>query len=45
MTSFVQQQQKKKRKENVVGIITFDLIGILPTNHIIGYITMAYRSL
>ena len=42
MTSFV---EKKKREEDVVGIITFDLSGLLPTNHIIGYITMAYRSL
>ena len=26
---------KKKREKDVVGIITFDLIGLLPTNHII----------
>ena len=25
--------------------IVFDLIGLLTTNHIIAYITMAYRSL
>jgi len=43
MTSFV--KKKKKREKDVVGIITFDLIGLLPTNHIIAYITMAYRSL
>ena len=42
MTSFV---QKKKREKDVVGIITFDLIGLLPTNHIIAYITMAYWRL
>ena len=42
-TSFL--QKKKKREKDVVGIITFDLIGLLPTNHIIAYITMAYRSL
>ena len=42
MTSFV--QKKKKREKDVVGMITFDLIGLLPTNHIIAYITMAYRS-
>ena len=41
MTSFVQ----KKHEKDVVGIITFDLIGLLPTNHIIAYITMAYRGL
>ena len=41
MTSFV----KKMRKKDVVGIVTFNLIGLLPTNHIIAYITMAYRSL
>ena len=41
MTSFV----KKMRKKDVVGIVTFDLIGLLATNHIIAYITMAYRSL
>ena len=40
MTSFVQ----KKHEKDVVGIITFDLIGLLPTNHITAYITMAYRS-
>ena len=36
---------KKKSEKDVVGIITFDLIDLLPTNHIIAYITMAYRSL
>ena len=41
MTSFV----KKMRKNDVVGIVTFNLIGLLSTNHIIAYITMAYRSL
>ena len=31
---------------DVVGIfVTFDLTGLLPSNHIIAYITMAYRSL
>ena len=33
----------KMREKDVVGIVTFDLIGSLPTNHIIAYITMAYR--
>ena len=42
VTSFV---KKKTRETHVVGILTFDLIGLLPTNHIIAYITMAYRSL
>ena len=42
MTLFV---KKKKRKKGVVEIVTFDRIGLLPTNHIIAYITMAYRSL
>ena len=32
-------------KKDVVGIVTFDLIGLLPTNHIIAYITKAYQSL
>ena len=41
MTSFV----KKMRKKDVVGIVTFDLIGLLRTNNIIAYITMAYQSL
>ena len=36
---------EKKMCEKDVGIVTFDLIGLLPTNHIIAYITMAYRSL
>ena len=31
----------KTRKKDVSGIVTFDLIGVLPTNHIIAYITMA----
>ena len=25
-----------------VFIVTFDLIGLLPTNHIIAYVTMAF---
>ena len=33
----------KMREKDVVGIVTFDLIGSLPTNHIIAYITMAYQ--
>ena len=36
----------KKTWENNVLVVTFDhLIGLPPTNHIIAYITMAYRSL
>ena len=31
-------------EKDVVGIVTFDLIGLLPTNHITAYITMAYWS-
>ena len=34
-----------REKDVVVIIVTFDLIGLPPTNHIIAYITMAYRSL
>ena len=41
MMSFV----KKTCEKDVVGIVTFDLIGLLYTNNIIAYITMAYRSL
>ena len=54
MTSFVQkilvdsnQQEfamKQTRKKDLVGIVTFDLIGVLPTNRIISYFTMAYQS-
>ena len=33
------------REKDVVLIVTFDLIGLPPINHIIAYITMAYRSL
>ena len=46
MTSFF-EKKKKKQKKDVVLIVTFDqkIIGLLPTNHIIGYVTMAYRSL
>ena len=33
MMSFV----KKKGHEKDVGIVTFDLIGLLPINHIIAY--------
>ena len=54
MTSFAQKRYSltpvitnlwwhKMREKDVVGIVTFDLIGLLPTNHIIAYITMAYR--
>jgi len=34
-------KKKKTRKKDVGGIVTFDLIGSLPTNHIIAYITTA----
>ena len=27
----------------LLAFVTFDLIGLLPINHIIAYITMAYR--
>ena len=37
--------KKTLHKKDVVGIVTFDLIGLLPTNHIIDYITLAYWSL
>ena len=37
--------KKKTCEKDVVGIVTFDLIGLLPTNHIIAHITVAYRSL
>ena len=54
MRSFVQKRYSltpvitnlwwhKMSEKDVVGIATFDLIGLLPTNHIIAYITMAYR--
>jgi len=36
---------KNMHEKYVVGIVTFDLIGLLPPNHIIAYITTAYRSL
>ena len=36
---------KKTREKDVVGIVTFDLTGLLTTNHIIAYITIAYRRL
>ena len=37
--------KKKHTKKDVLGIVTFDLIGLLTTSHIIAYITMAYQSL
>ena len=37
--------RKKTSEKDVVGIVTFDLIGLLGTNNIIAYITMAYQSL
>ena len=43
MTSFF--GGKKRREKDVVLIVTFDLIGLLPTNHIIAYITIAYQTL
>ena len=36
---------KQTCKKDLVGIVTFDLIGVLPTNRIISYFTMAYQSL
>ena len=41
--------ENNTREKDVVGIVTFDLIGLLPggllrTNNIIAYITIAYRS-
>ena len=42
MASFLQKCAKK----DVVGIVTFDLIGLLATNQVIAYhISMAYPSL
>ena len=38
-------EKKKMHKKDVVGIVTFDLTGLLCTNSIIACITMAYRSL
>ena len=35
---------KKTREKDIVGIVTFDLVSLLPTNHIIAYITMAYPN-
>ena len=29
----------------LLAFVTFDMIGLLPANHIIAYITMAYQSL
>ena len=37
--------KKKTRKKDVVklNIVAFDLIGLLPANHVIPYITMVYQ--
>ena len=37
--------KKKTHKKDVVklNIVAFDLIGLLPTNHVIPYITMVYQ--
>ena len=40
MMSFVQKTHEK----DVVGILTSDLIGLLPTNHNVAYITMEYTE-
>ena len=45
MMSFVKKKKVRKKKGHVVGIVTFDPIGLLPTNHITAYITVAYQSL
>ena len=37
--------RQKTREKDVVGIVTFDLIGLLVPDHVIAYISMAYRSL
>ena len=38
-------KKKRTREKDVVGIVTFDLTGLNPINHIVAYITMAYRRL
>ena len=53
MTSFVlnkilvypnhQKFAMKQTRKKDVRIVTFDLIGLLPTNHINSYFTMAYH--
>ena len=54
MTSFVQKilvdsnyqefDMTQMRQKYVVYIVLFDLIGLLPPNHIISYFTMAYTG-
>ena len=52
MTSIVQKilvdsdhHKLQIHEKDVVGIVTFGLIGLLLPNHISTYITMAYQSL
>ena len=42
MMSFV--KKKKMSKKDVVRIVTFDLTGLLPTNHIIAYMYNYYNG-
>ena len=43
---FAMTVTKCVKKNDVVGTVTFDLIGLLPTNHIINIIiTIVYQSL
>ena len=37
--------KKKMPLKDVVEIVTFDLAGLFPTDHIIAHVTMANRSL
>ena len=37
-------EKEKMREKDVVGIVTFDLIGLLLTNHIIAYITLFHNK-
>ena len=41
----ISAKKKNTRKKDVVklNIVAFDLIGLLPTNHVIPYITMVYQ--
>ena len=44
MTSFLRKKKKTRKKDVVkLNIVAFDLIGLLPTNHVVPYITMVYQ--
>ena len=44
MTSFMEKKKRKTLEKDVVGIVTVDQIGLLPTSHIVAYMTLLHTG-